>query len=110
MIKKNYLIYQKNINLKLLKCIPAALKIMVKRLEIVNGVILLFIVSSVKIITTGEGGAVLTNNKDLFEKVNILKTHGITRNPNFMKNNKSYWYYEQIDIGYNLEFQIFMLL
>ncbi len=56
----------------------------------------------VKIITTGEGGAVLTNNKDLFEKVNILKTHGITRNPNFMKkNNKSYWYYEQIDIGYN---------
>ncbi len=56
----------------------------------------------VKIITTGEGGAVLTNNKDLFEKVNILRTHGITRNPKFMKkNNKSYWYYEQIDIGYN---------
>ena len=56
----------------------------------------------VKIITTGEGGAVLTNNKDLFEKVNILRTHGITRNPQFMKkNNKSYWYYEQIDIGYN---------
>jgi UDP-4-amino-4,6-dideoxy-N-acetyl-beta-L-altrosamine transaminase len=56
----------------------------------------------VKIITTGEGGAVLTNNKDLSEKVNILRTHGITRNPQFMqKNNRSYWYYEQIDIGYN---------
>lgn len=56
----------------------------------------------VKIITTGEGGAVLTNNKDLSEKVNILRTHGITRNPQFMKKyNRSYWYYEQVDIGYN---------
>ena len=56
----------------------------------------------VKIITTGEGGAILTNNKKLIEKINILKTHGITRNVNLMnKKIKSYWYYEQIDVGFN---------
>lgn len=64
--------------------------------------VVVFSFHPVKIITTGEGGAVLTNNKDLSEKVNILRTHGITRNPTFMqKKIKSYWYYEQIDIGYN---------
>ena len=56
----------------------------------------------VKIITTGEGGAVLTNDKNLYEKINILRTHGITRDPKLMsKKNRSYWYYEQVDIGYN---------
>lgn len=56
----------------------------------------------VKIITTGEGGMVVTNRADLYEKLFRLRTHGITRNPGLMEG-KSHgpWYYQQIDLGYN---------
>jgi dTDP-4-amino-4,6-dideoxygalactose transaminase len=58
--------------------------------------------SPVKIITTGEGGMVVTNNKALFEKVSLLRTHGITREPEKMsKPSQGAWYYQQIDLGYN---------
>lgn len=56
----------------------------------------------VKIITTGEGGMILTNNQALFDKVSLLRTHGITREPNNMSEpSQGAWYYQQIDIGYN---------
>ena len=55
----------------------------------------------VKIITTGEGGMVLTNNPDLYEKLRLYRSHGITRDPNLMSCNDGSWYYEQIDLGYN---------
>ena len=55
----------------------------------------------VKIITTGEGGMVLTNNPDLYEKLRLYRSHGITRDPNLMSRNDGSWYYEQIDLGYN---------
>ena len=55
----------------------------------------------VKIITTGEGGMVLTNNPDLYEKLRLYRSHGITRDPKLMSNNDGSWYYEQIDLGYN---------
>ena len=56
----------------------------------------------VKIITTGEGGIVTTNDKKLYEKLNIYRNHGVTKNLNMMKvKNKSKWYYEQIFLGYN---------
>jgi UDP-4-amino-4,6-dideoxy-N-acetyl-beta-L-altrosamine transaminase/dTDP-4-dehydrorhamnose reductase len=65
----------------------------------------------VKHITTGEGGAVLTNNKELDNKLRRLRSHGITSNPEeffskdlaFDSNNSrpNPWYYEQQDIGYN---------
>ena len=58
----------------------------------------------VKIITTGEGGAVLTNNKTIYEKIEMLRSHGITRNfKKYIKKNKTkeYWYYEQQYLGYN---------
>ena len=56
----------------------------------------------VKIITTGEGGMATTNKKDLFEKMNILRTHGITRDIKEMHNkDEGDWYYEQIDLGLN---------
>jgi len=55
----------------------------------------------VKIITTGEGGMVLTNNPDLYEKLRLYRSHGITRDPNLMSCNDGPWYYEQIDLGYN---------
>ena len=56
----------------------------------------------VKIITTGEGGMALTNNKKIFEKINILKNHGIIRNRSKLKKkNYHFWYYEQQMLGYN---------
>ena len=56
----------------------------------------------VKIITTGEGGAALTNNTELANRMKLLRSHGITRNQDeMMKISKESWYYEQIDLGYN---------
>jgi UDP-4-amino-4,6-dideoxy-N-acetyl-beta-L-altrosamine transaminase len=56
----------------------------------------------VKIITTGEGGMILTNQEVLYEKLIRLRTHGITRNENLMTT-QSYgsWYYEQLELGFN---------
>ncbi|AFY35686.1 UDP-4-amino-4,6-dideoxy-N-acetyl-beta-L-altrosamine transaminase [Calothrix sp. PCC 7507] len=56
----------------------------------------------VKIITTGEGGMVLTNQKELHEKLIRLRNHGITRNPNLMqKNSHGSWCYQQLELGFN---------
>jgi len=56
----------------------------------------------VKIITTGEGGTVLTNNKDLYQKLILLRTHGITRDTSFMEGeSEGDWYYQQIELGMN---------
>ena len=56
----------------------------------------------VKIITTGEGGMILTNREDLYEKLIRLRSHGITRNPQFMEGEShGPWYYQQIDLGFN---------
>jgi UDP-4-amino-4,6-dideoxy-N-acetyl-beta-L-altrosamine transaminase len=56
----------------------------------------------VKIVTTAEGGAATTNNPEIAAKLELLRSHGITRDVSLMKN-KSHggWYYEQIDLGYN---------
>lgn len=56
----------------------------------------------VKIIATGEGGMILTNRTELYEKLVRLRTHGITRDPRFMENEPAGpWYYEQIELGFN---------
>jgi UDP-4-amino-4,6-dideoxy-N-acetyl-beta-L-altrosamine transaminase len=56
----------------------------------------------VKIITTGEGGAVLTNNSALAKKMISLRSHGITRDESEMTHaSDGNWYYQQIDLGYN---------
>ncbi len=56
----------------------------------------------VKIITTGEGGMVLTNRRDLYENLILLRSHGITRNPDLMtETSHGPWYYQQIDLGFN---------
>ena len=55
----------------------------------------------VKPITTGEGGVVVTNSKELYEKMILFRSHGITRNSELMIENQGPWYYEQIDLGYN---------
>jgi UDP-4-amino-4,6-dideoxy-N-acetyl-beta-L-altrosamine transaminase len=57
---------------------------------------------AVKIITSGEGGMILTNRADLYEKLIRLRTHGMTRRPDlFQQANPGPWYYEQLELGYN---------
>jgi UDP-4-amino-4,6-dideoxy-N-acetyl-beta-L-altrosamine transaminase len=55
----------------------------------------------VKHITTGEGGMILTNNKELYEKLIMLRNHGITKDKKRLKKNNGPWYYEQQLLGYN---------
>jgi len=56
----------------------------------------------VKIITTGEGGAVLTNQPALYERLLSLRSHGITRAPNRMSvPSHGPWYYEMRELGFN---------
>ena len=55
----------------------------------------------VKHLTTGEGGAILTNNSDFDEKVRRLRTHGMTKDPNLMEDNDGPWYYEMHEVGFN---------
>lgn len=56
----------------------------------------------VKIITTGEGGMIVTNRQDLYEKLLRLRSHGITRNPEYMVgDSEGPWYYQQVELGYN---------
>lgn len=56
----------------------------------------------VKIVTTAEGGAALTNSKELADKMTLLRSHGITRDPELMRGEShGGWYYQQIDLGFN---------
>ena len=56
----------------------------------------------VKIITTAEGGMALTNNDKLAERLGLLRSHGITRDPALMtKGMDGPWYYQQVALGYN---------
>ena len=53
----------------------------------------------VKHIACGEGGMLTTNSKELYEKLMLLRTHGITKEN--MEENHGNWYYEMITLGYN---------
>ncbi|ACV67907.1 UDP-4-amino-4,6-dideoxy-N-acetyl-beta-L-altrosamine transaminase [Desulfohalobium retbaense] len=68
----------------------------------------------VKIITTAEGGMAVTNNPGLAQQMELLRSHGITRDPNLFADvqystsktvpripDHGPWYYQQIDLGYN---------
>ncbi len=56
----------------------------------------------VKIITTAEGGMALTNSDELANKMALLRSHGITRDPAHMTHEPDGpWYYQQIELGYN---------
>ena len=56
----------------------------------------------VKIITTAEGGAALTNDADLAHKMALYRSHGITRDEACMTEpSHGAWYYQQIELGYN---------
>lgn len=56
----------------------------------------------VKTCTAGEGGAITTNDDELYKRLLLFRTHGITRVQNWMdKPTEGSWYYQQIDLGYN---------
>ncbi|OFS19731.1 MULTISPECIES: UDP-4-amino-4,6-dideoxy-N-acetyl-beta-L-altrosamine transaminase [Clostridium] len=55
----------------------------------------------VKPVTTAEGGVVVTDSKEYYDKIMLFRSHGITRNSECMNENQGPWYYEQIDLGYN---------
>ena len=55
----------------------------------------------VKHIATGEGGMITTNSGELYEKLLLLRTHGITKDPDILQENHGGWYYEMQELGYN---------
>ena len=57
----------------------------------------------VKHITTGEGGAIMTNKSELYEKLVLLRSHGITKDSSKFTNLQSAppWYYEMQELGFN---------
>ena len=63
----------------------------------------------VKSITTGEGGVITTNDKDIYERLKLLRSHGITKDQDsFINNNLAFtesdtnpWYYEMQELGFN---------
>lgn len=64
--------------------------------------ITIFSFHPVKIITTAEGGMATTNDARLMERMSLLRSHGITRDPGLMTHAPDGpWYYQQIDLGFN---------
>ena len=55
----------------------------------------------VKPITTGEGGMIVTDNEEFYQKMMLFRSHGITRDENLMARNDGPWFYQQLDLGYN---------
>ena len=55
----------------------------------------------VKHIATGEGGMITTNNEELYKKLLLLRTHGITKDAQLLEENHGGWYYEMQTLGYN---------
>ncbi|TFD95794.1 UDP-4-amino-4,6-dideoxy-N-acetyl-beta-L-altrosamine transaminase [Jeotgalibacillus sp. R-1-5s-1] len=55
----------------------------------------------VKHITSGEGGVITTNSEEYYRKLEMFRSHGITRNPALLGNNEGPWHYEMQFLGYN---------
>lgn len=55
----------------------------------------------VKHIATGEGGMVTTNSKELYDKLCLYRTHGITKDPALLYEHHGGWYYEMQELGFN---------
>lgn len=55
----------------------------------------------VKHITTGEGGIIVTNSEDYYQKLLLFRSHGMTKDPSKLIENHGPWYYEMQDLGYN---------
>lgn len=55
----------------------------------------------VKTVTTGEGGAVTTNDEVLYRRLQALRSHGVTKDENILTRNPGPWYYEMHTLGFN---------
>lgn len=66
-----------------------------------NSDMTIFSFHPVKTITTGEGGAITTNDRAIYDRLCLLRTHGITRDPARMDVNPGPWYYEMQELGFN---------
>jgi UDP-4-amino-4,6-dideoxy-N-acetyl-beta-L-altrosamine transaminase len=55
----------------------------------------------VKVVTSAEGGMALTNDATVARKMDLLRSHGMTRDPALMRGSDGPWYYEQVDLGFN---------
>jgi len=56
----------------------------------------------IKIITTAEGGLATTNDKELLTRMQLFRSHGVTRDPELMnKETEGGWYYQQVELGFN---------
>ena len=55
----------------------------------------------VKPITTGEGGMVVTDDEDLYQKLVLFRSHGITRDASLLTEDGGPWFYQQLELGYN---------
>lgn len=64
--------------------------------------ITVFSFHAVKVITTGEGGMALTQDRELAARMLRLRSHGVTRDPELMQRpDTGEWYYEQLELGFN---------
>lgn len=64
--------------------------------------ITIFSFHPVKIITTAEGGMATTNDPELARRMAMLRSHGLTRDPDHMTHQPDGpWYYQQVDLGFN---------
>lgn len=66
--------------------------------------ITIFSFHPVKIVTTAEGGVATTNNQTLAQKMDLFRSHGVTRDKSLMTedaNQHGGWYYQQVELGYN---------
>lgn len=67
-----------------------------------NSDITVFSFHPVKMITTGEGGLATTNSSELYSRLQRIRSHGITRDPNSVESEfEGDWFYDQVEIGYN---------
>lgn len=55
----------------------------------------------VKHVTTGEGGIIVTDNKEFYERMLLFRSHGVTREPEKLLEHQGPWYYEMHALGYN---------
>ncbi len=55
----------------------------------------------VKPVTTGEGGMIVTDREDLYRRLQLFRSHGITRDGDLLTEDQGPWYYQQQYLGYN---------
>lgn len=55
----------------------------------------------VKPITTGEGGMIVTDDAELYRRLVLFRSHGITRDESLMTHSEGPWFYQQLELGYN---------